>query len=823
MSGSVDQFRDVIRAAGMTPPDVIEPGTFHRFPGAGKRNGNTAGWCKLFPDCMGGIFGDYSRDLTETWQARRDRPLTLAEREGWREHVERTKAEAEAKRRDEQAQAAKEAAILWKQAAPARAHAYLARKAVGAHGVRVAGDTLLVPMRDSAGELWNVERIPPSGQPKKGLPKARRSGCYHSIGKPNGAICIGEGYATGASLHEATGHAVAAAFDAGNLELVARELRAKYPDAPLILCADNDAETPGNPGLTKATAAARAVGGLLAVPTFTPEEVERWKADHDGKPPTDFNDLFQIRGAEAVKEVIGRATAPDMPEGQAEAPSAAAADSGPDQWPEPQPLSVEQDCAAYPTDALPDGIREAVVEVVGFVQCPPALAACSALSALSLAGQALANVQRAERLEGPVSLYLLAVADSGERKTTCDGYFLSTVREWEREQAERTRPEVARQAAVIAAWQERKGGIQARIRDASKKGDDCEATIGELADVEAEEPQPFRVPRVVHADATPEALAWALATGWPSGGIMSSEAGIVFGGHGMGRDSVMRNLSLLNALWDGTSHRVERRASDSFTVTGARLTMGLAAQPETVRQFMEGTRGLARGNGFAARFLIAAPQTTQGTRLFRDAPAWRHLPAFASRVRALLDMPIQQDESGALAPPMLALSDDARVVWIAFHDAVEGELRPGGDMADARDVASKAADNVARLAALFHLYARGPTGEVAREFVESAARIVGWHLYQARAFLGDVGSPREVSNARRLDGWLLDYCRREGITEVERRTIQNRGPNPVRGKAALDAALAELAEAGRIRAVDDGRRKLIVVNPALVGGGNGAP
>jgi hypothetical protein len=84
-----------------------------------------------------------------------------------------------------------------------------------------------------------------------------------------------------------------------------------------------------------------------------------------------------------------------------------------------------------------------------------------------------------------------------------------------------------------------------------------------------------------------------------------------------------------------------------------------------------------------------------------------------------------------------------------------------------------------------------------------------------------VAAPRELSNARRLDAWLVDYCRRNGTREVKRRTIQNEGPNPVRGKAALDAALAELAEAGRIREADDGRRKVIRINPALFGDGHG--
>jgi putative DNA primase/helicase len=488
-----------------------------------------------------------------------------------------------------------------------------------------------------------------------------------------------------------------------------------------------------------------------------------------------------------------------------------------DAWPEPRPLYEPHATSAYPIEALPNGIREAVAEVVGFVQCPVALAACAGLSSLSLSGQGLANVERANGLQGPISLYLLAIADSGERKTTCDQLFLKPVREWEREQAERAQPDLVAHRAAHDAWDERRVGIKTRIREAARSQKESDAAERELLAAEADEPKAPRVPRLIHGDATPEALAWSLSAGWPSGGVMSSEAGIVFGGHGMGRDSVMRNLSLLNALWDGATHRVERRTSESFTLSGARLTMGLAAQPETVRQFMEGTKGLARGNGFAARFLIAAPESTQGTRRFVEAPAWRYLDAFSARLRELLAMPLAVDEAGGLILPVLAMTPEARAAWICIHDDIEAELRPGGDMAEVRDIASKAADNVARLAALFHLYAHGPTGQIGADCIAAAAKIVTWHLYQARAFLSDVAAPREVTNARRLDAWLLDYSRREGVHEVERRTIQQRGPNVVRGTPALNAALAELADADRIREVVSGRRKLVLVNPALQG------
>ncbi len=88
MNDAIPQFRDTIRAAGLEPPDVIEPGKLHRFPGIGKRPSNRAGWCLLFDDGLGGCFGDWSSGVSETWQAKRDKPYSRAERAalpaGWK-------------------------------------------------------------------------------------------------------------------------------------------------------------------------------------------------------------------------------------------------------------------------------------------------------------------------------------------------------------------------------------------------------------------------------------------------------------------------------------------------------------------------------------------------------------------------------------------------------------------------------------------------------------------------------------------------------------------------------------------------------------------
>lgn len=226
----------------------------------------------------------------------------LAQRE--RERAERQQQE-HARIVAAHARAAEQAAALWDDGSEARPCPYLERKGVQANGVRVAADGwLLVPMRDGAGTLWNVQRVAPwpplhGGPDKLFLKGGRKSGLWHMLGSVEPApdvLLLAEGYATAASLHEATGYPVAVAFDAGNLAHVAKALRAQYPAALLVLCGDDDVQTHArsgtNPGRAKATAAARAAQGLAVFPEGLPEG------------GSDFNDLHQhIGGAAGLAEV----------------------------------------------------------------------------------------------------------------------------------------------------------------------------------------------------------------------------------------------------------------------------------------------------------------------------------------------------------------------------------------------------------------------------------------------------------------------------------------------------------------------------------------
>lgn len=234
------------------------------------------------------------------------RAIAPAELQRRRAAREQEAQEATARHERTQAEAADKARELWDRAGTVHAdHAYVRAKRMKPYGAKQLRDQLVVKIQDVDGAHHSAQYIQPGGN-KSFQTGGRISGCFVAVTggvKPgNGTpLLICEGYATACSLHEATSHPVAAAMNAGNLLAVARAWREKHPKLSIVICADDDTETAGNPGMTKATEAARAVGASLAVPDFGQERPDR---------ASDFNDLHCLDGLDAVRRCVDAATKP---------------------------------------------------------------------------------------------------------------------------------------------------------------------------------------------------------------------------------------------------------------------------------------------------------------------------------------------------------------------------------------------------------------------------------------------------------------------------------------------------------------------------------
>ncbi len=504
--------------------------------------------------------------------------------------------------------------------------------------------------------------------------------------------------------------------------------------------------------------------------------------------------------------------------------AAAPLDRPPDEWGIPEPLVSKIEPLPYPIDALPPTIRKAVEEARTNIMAPVPLIAGCALSALAAAAQGLVDVERMNGLRGPVSPFFLTIAMSGDRKSTADKLFTAAIKEYEKEQREKFAPLIKTYLADLKKWKATDKGIQAAMEAAAKgrpfKGSKAIAELeNDLRENEKREPREPRVPQLIRGDDTSESLAWDLAKKWPSAAIISSEAGIVFGGHAMGPEAIMRNLALQNTLWDGGEHKVGRRVSESFTVDNARLSVGLQVQEEALRHFCEKNGELARGMGYFARFLFAWPRSLQGEREIIGEPSQIQpaVAAFNRKLSVLLNTPVSvDDESGALSLTLLSMSPGGKAKWIELFNGIERELRLDGELRDIRDVASKAPDNIARLAAIFHVFEYGANGSISVESVREAGEIVLWHLSEARRFFGGLAMPPELVAAECLEGWLVEQCKKIGTSIVLRRDVQRLGPNKLRRKKALNEAIAELSGLGRVREIANA----IHVNPAVLSGGS---
>lgn len=265
------EFLNAITAAGLAPVKDIElpEGRIVRFRVQGDKAGSRNGWAILHRHPIpAGAFGSWRTGEQHTWRAATNEIATPAERAELQRKLKAAQQARAAEEAHVRAEAAARALKLWSGARPAMDdHPYLRNKGVHAYGLRALRDQLMVPARDAEGRLHTLQFIGPDGS-KRFLTGGRIAGCYYAIGRPDGALLLAEGYATAATLHQATGRAVAVCFNCGNLVAVARALRAKFPGLRFLVCADNDAGTPGNPGLTAAHQAAKAIGARVAFPSF---------------------------------------------------------------------------------------------------------------------------------------------------------------------------------------------------------------------------------------------------------------------------------------------------------------------------------------------------------------------------------------------------------------------------------------------------------------------------------------------------------------------------------------------------------------------------
>lgn len=298
------------------------------------------------------------------------------------------------------------------------------------------------------------------------------------------------------------------------------------------------------------------------------------------------------------------------------------------------------------------------------------------------------------------------------------------------------------------------------------------------------------------ADPTPEALTLHLGQGRPMAGVFTAEGGLLIGGAAFNDEAKMRTAALFNTLWDGDPIRRLRVGTGEKFLPGRRCSAHIMLQPIVANSLFGDA--MFEGIGLLARMLIVAPDSTAGTRLFREAgdDTKTALDHYNNRLAYLLKRQFvtRPDMPDALDPPAMRLAPDAKAMWIGFHDHCERAIAPNGQFAPIRPFAANLAEHAGRLAAVLTLYANPDAMEIPLVAMRCATTLATYYANEMLRLNGGAAVSSELRTAQRL----LTWWQAEPNPMVHLARIYQFGPAELREAKAARAAVVFLAENGWI-------------------------
>ena len=353
----------------------------------------------------------------------------------------------------------------------------------------------------------------------------------------------------------------------------------------------------------------------------------------------------------------------------------------------------------FPMDALGSILGPAAHAIGQKVQCADAVAAMSVLGAASLAVQAHADVViPATGHAKPLSLFLVTIAASGERKSAADFEALSAIRQFEKELRDVYSGEFQTYRNKMDAWEACRDKVK---RD--KKHDVAARTL-EFDALGLPPIAPLK-PMLTCPEPTFEGLCRLYIDGFPALGIFSDEGGQFVGGHGLNPENRLRTIAGLSGLWDGTPIKRVRVIDGSTVLPGRRLALHLMMQPDVASTLLSDPT--LKDQGFLSRILVAAPPGVAGTRFQRrnGHPGSVALSQYNIRLLEILRqrLPLAPGKQNELEARRILFDNCAISTWMDYADAVERRLGSGRDFEQIPGFANKLAEHAARIAGVLAL------------------------------------------------------------------------------------------------------------------------
>ncbi|MDN3700119.1 YfjI family protein [Vibrio artabrorum] len=475
-----------------------------------------------------------------------------------------------------------------------------------------------------------------------------------------------------------------------------------------------------------------------------------------------------------------------------------------------------QGTAWFPYQSVPPYFRNdstifrALDNLEQMTQTPRAMNLSAALAASSTSLQGLVDVENPlTGKAGPISLNILTVAGSGERKSSLESKVIKGLKRFMLDDTKRLKRALVRHALIISEYREVEKYLMQEMLDASNEEKDI--AIERLVDHQLNEPQAPK-PRVIRfEDVTPQALQAELQGVGANAILSSSEGAKIL------NSLLMRNTSFLNDLWSGEDTRVSRKSSNDIIIEDARLTVAIMTQVSTVKKFITKSTDDVRDNGFFARFLLCYPPSNCGNRQsYGIKIPTEAIDEFNERVYSLLQLlPLEIDERKRR---VVKFCYDAKKVLTEISNEIETSMKPGGRFEFAKDHASKLVENTVRVAAILHcfeVYSEDETlSEIPLSTLWDAINIVAYYSSEFMGlFCSPPSPPQYVLDAEVLANWLAQRAN-AGTRYIKNNYILQYGPNCLRKSKALKAALDYLGPDPRFSQLLVGQTKVIDLFPA---------
>lgn len=419
----------------------------------------------------------------------------------------------------------------------------------------------------------------------------------------------------------------------------------------------------------------------------------------------------------------------------------------------PTPLPLRRETAPanpYPIKALGKVLGGAANAIVDKVGCPDAIAAQSVLSAAALATQPHADVVHPATLDcRPISLFLVTVAASGERKSAADKIALHPISLREAELYEQHMRDQHAYCDARDAYQRAREAIIRKYKGNMIEAKKQLAALGPA-------PHAPLVPLLTAPDPTLEGLHKLMSVGEPSMGLFNDEGGTFIGGYGMTDEARLRTGAGLSSFWDGAPVKRVRGGDGATILRGRRLSLHIMVQPGIAEGLLSDLT--LQNQGLPSRLLVAAPNSLAGTRMQKPLKATTEpaLKRFNTGLLKLLRKPQRRAtlENPELNPLPLQLSAKARKLWAAFADECERDLAAGERLEPVRAFANKLAENALRIAAVLELVDNPDAKEISVDAFDRAVTIARYYAGEALRLFEQGTSSIEINRAEKVLRWL---------------------------------------------------------------------